>query len=249
MSDRPAAEIDCAEARRSPVWRFLPLGIIAAGLALGYAMGWHHYLTLEFLAESREALKDVVAANTAVSLAGFLVLYILAVAFSFPAASVLTVFAGFLFGWLVGGALVVMAATIGATLLFLAARNACGDALKRRLGGRLAKLADGFEKDAFAYLLVLRLAPIFPFFVVNIAPAFFHVRLRTYVAATFLGILPATFAYAYLGQGIDGVLLAAENAGRSVSPRELVTTEITFAFAALALVAAGALVVKKAWSR
>ena len=249
MTDRLAADAAGGVAGRSPAWRFLPIGLVAAGLVLGYAMGWHHYLSLDFLAASRETLKGTVAANYALSLGGFLLLYIVAVAFSFPAASILTVFGGFLFGWLAGGMAVAVGATIGATLLFLAARTAFRDVLKRRLGGKAAKLAHGFEDNAFGTLLVLRLAPVFPFFVVNIAPAFFDVRLRTYVAATFIGILPGTFAYAYLGQGIDGVLLAAENAGRSVSPSELVTTEITLAFAGLALVAAGALVVRKLWSR
>ena len=85
---------------------------------------------------------------------------------------------------------------------------------------------------------MLRLAPIFPFFVINIAPAFFNVRLRDYVAATFIGILPGTFAYAYLGEGVDSVLTAAREAGREVRLSDLVTTEITLAFVALALVAA-----------
>jgi uncharacterized membrane protein YdjX (TVP38/TMEM64 family) len=101
--------------------------------------------------------------------------------------------------------------------MFLAARSAFGDFLRDKVGGRVRRLADGFEKDAFSYLLVLRLAPIFPFFVMNIAPALFNVPLRTYVAATFLGILPGTFAYAYLGQGIDSVLVAARQAGTEVS--------------------------------
>ena len=218
--------------------RYLPLLVVACGLAFGYAMGWHHYLSLEFLAESRDSLKASVADNPLLAPLVFVLLYALAVAFSFPAASVLTVFAGFLFGWLLGGALVAVAATAGATAIFLAARTAFGDFLKRRVGDRVGKLAKGFEENAFSYLLVLRLAPIFPFFVINIAPAFFNVRPRDYVAATFIGILPGTFAYAYLGEGVDSVLTAAREAGREVRLSDLVTTEITLAFVALALVAA-----------
>ncbi len=150
----------------------------------------------------------------------------------------LTIFGGFLFGWLVGGAAVALGATAGATTLFLAARSAFGDFLRKRVGGVAARFADGFEKNAFSYLLVLRLAPVFPFFVVNIVPALFNVKLRTYVGATFLGILPGTFAYAYLGQGVDSVLLAARRAGHEASVSDLVTPEITIAFAALAFVAA-----------
>lgn len=226
------------------LWRFLPAAIVLAGLAFGYAMGWHRYLSLEFLAASGDSLKAWVAANPVTAPVTFFFVYVFAVAFSFPAASVLTVFAGFLFGWLLAGILVAFAATAGATLLFLAARSAFGNLLRKRVSGRAARLARGFEEDAFGYLLVLRLAPVFPFFVVNIAPALFDVRLRTYVAATFIGILPGTFAYAWLGQGVDSVLEAAAASGREASLGDLVTTEITIAFLLLALVAAVSTVVR-----
>lgn len=222
-----------------PVWRrYLPIIVIAAGLAAGYAAGLHTYLSLEVLAEKRDTLVAYVKDNFALSLAVYFAAYVLAVAFSFPAASVLTIFGGFLFGWLAGGIVTAFAATIGASAVFLAAKSAFGDVLRRKAGGFLNRLADGFEKDALSYLFVLRLAPVFPFFVVNIAPAFFGVPLRTYLIATFFGILPGTFAYAWLGQGVDSVLVAASEAGREVSVGDLVTPEITFAFAAMALVAA-----------
>jgi len=144
---------------------------------------------------------------------------------------------------------VAFAATTGAALLFFAARSAFGDFLKEKVGGRVKSLADGFERDAFSYLLILRLAPVFPFFVMNIAPALFNVPLRTYVAATFLGILPGTFAYAYLGQGVESVLIAAQEAGTEPSVGDLVTTEITLAFAALAFVAVMPTIIKKLRNR
>lgn len=231
-------------AHRPSYKRFAPIALLAAGLAAGYALGWHEYLSLAFLAESRDTLKMFVAENRLLSAAAFFSAYVLAVAFSFPAASILTVFGGFLFGWLLGSALVAFGATIGATALFLAARSAFGDVLRSKVGGFAAKLADGFEQNAFTYLLVLRLAPFIPFFVVNIAPALFNVRLKTYVAATFLGILPGVIAYSYLGQGLDSVLVAAQQSGRDASIGDLVTTEISLAFAGLALVAAIAAVVK-----
>jgi uncharacterized membrane protein YdjX (TVP38/TMEM64 family) len=232
------AEAGKTTKRVSAVRRFAPLAVIAAGLAFAYAMGWHRYFSLTFLAESREMLLGFVEANYALSVAGFAVVYVLAVAFSVPAASILTIFGGFLFGWLIAGTVVAFAATAGATIVFLAARSAFGDFLRDKVGGVARRLADGFEKDAFSYLLVLRLAPVFPFFVVNIAPALFNVSLRTYVAATFLGILPGTFAYAYLGEGLDSVLVAAHEAGTEISAGDLVTPQITLAFLALAAVAA-----------
>ncbi len=229
------------------IWRYAPLAIIIAGLALAYAMGWQDYFSLEFLGESRQALKKFVADNPVLAPTGFVVLYAVAVAFSFPAASILTIFSGFLFGWLAGGLYAVVAATFGATALFLAARSAFGGFLRDKVGGFAAKLADGFEKDAFGYLLVLRLAPFIPFLVVNIAPALFNVRPRTFFVATLFGIMPAAFAYAWLGQGVDSVLVAARDAGRDVGVSDLVTPEITAAFVALAVVAALSLIVRRVW--
>jgi uncharacterized membrane protein YdjX (TVP38/TMEM64 family) len=217
--------------------RFVPLAVIVVCLAAGYALGWQRYLTLDYLAASRLALKETVAANPVTAPLAFMGLYALVVALSIPAASILTIFAGFLFGWFAGGILVALAATAGATVLFLAARTAFGDFFRERAGDRVLRLAKGFEEDAFGYLLALRLAPVFPFFVVNIAPAFFHVRLRTYLAATFLGILPATFVYAYLGRSIDAVLTQAYQAGRPVGLADLVSPRVTVALLLLALIA------------
>lgn len=231
--------------QRSLLKRLAPLFVVAGGLLAGYALGLHEYLSLTFLSESRDLLRGFVAQNPVLAPLGFAVLYALAVAFSFPAASILTLFAGFLFGWLLGGALVAVAATIGASAVFLAARGALSGVLAQKIGGRVSRMARGFEDDAFNYLLVLRLAPIFPFWVVNIAPALFNVSLRTYATATFLGILPGTFAYAYLGHGLDSVLVAAAEAGREVTLGDLVTPQLTLAFGALALVAAIPVVVKK----
>ena len=228
-----------------PAWRFLPLAILLAGLTLGYSLGWHEFLTLATIAESRDALKAMVAEDQALSAATFFLVYTLAVAFSFPAASVLSVLAGFLFGWLAATVLVVCAATLGATALFLTARSACGDFLRRKISGKAAALAEGFEKDAFSYLLVLRLTPVVPFFLLNIAPALFNVSLRTYVLATLIGILPGTLAYCWLGEGLDSVIAAADAAGREPSLGDLATPQITVAFVALALVAALPLVVRK----
>jgi uncharacterized membrane protein YdjX (TVP38/TMEM64 family) len=225
--------------------RLAPLGVIAAGLGLGYAFGLQEYLSLDYLAESRSALKGYVGSHYLLSIAAFVAVYILAVAFSFPAASVLTIFGGFLFGWMVGGPLVVVSATIGASVLFLATRSAFGDFFRRKIGGKAAVLAEGFKKDAFSYLLVLRLAPVFPFFVINIASALFDVPLRTFALATLIGIIPGTLAYSYLGEGVGSVLDAAQRAGTAARISDLVTPQITLAFLALAAVAAIPLIVKR----
>ncbi|MBU4531380.1 MAG: TVP38/TMEM64 family protein [Hoeflea sp.] len=242
---RPAPETAPDKGAASAWRRYLPIAVIAAGLAAGYAAGLQEYLSLSVLAEQRESIKAFVAERQILSILGYFVLYTAAVAFAFPAASVLTIFAGFVFGWWVAGILTVFAATLGATAIFLAARSAFGDVLRRRAGPFAAKLADGFTRDAFGYLLVLRLAPVFPFLIINIAPAFFDIRLRTYVAATFLGIIPGTLAYSWLGQGLDSVIAAADAAGREISVSDLVTPEITIAFLGLAIVASIPTLIRK----
>jgi uncharacterized membrane protein YdjX (TVP38/TMEM64 family) len=233
------------ETSKSPIRRFLPAGVIVAALAFGYSMGWQRFFTLDYLAESQATLQAYVAGHPVLSRVGFFVAYALAVAIAFPAASILTIFAGFLFGWLQGGLLVAFAATLGACILFLAAQTAFGDSLRSRVGGAAKAMSEGFEKDAFNYLLFLRLAPIFPFFVINIVPALFKVPLKTYATATLLGILPGTFAYAFLGQGLGSSLDAATTAGTSLNVKDLITPQLLTAFIVLALAALLPIVIKR----
>lgn len=226
-------------------WRFAPVVLILLALAITYAMGWHRYLAISELVERRAALKAYIDLHPLLAPTLFLLLYTCAVAISLPAASLFTVIGGFLFGWLLGGTLVIVAATAGATLLFLAARSAFSGFLRARAGKRIQRLADGFEDGAFSYLLVLRLAPIFPFWLVNITPAFFDVRVSTYVGATALGIMPASFAYAFLGEGLESVLLAAAASGHDLQLKDLVTPHLTLAFLFLAIIAAIPILLKK----
>lgn len=231
------------------IWRFVPLAILAGGLAIGYALGWHEYLSLGELAARKDQLQAYASSYGILAPFLFGLLYMVATAFAFPAAGALTVFGGFLFGWALAGIVVAVSATIGATLIFLAARSALGDALRSRVKGRAEALSKGFEDNAFGYLLVLRMTPVLPFFVVNVAPALFKVRLGTYVATTFLGILPGTFVLAYLGAGVDSVLTAANAAGRTPTLGDIVTPQITLALVGLALLAISAMLVKAYWTR
>lgn len=227
--------------------RYLPLAIIAAGLLLAYSLGLHRYLSLEVFLDSREALSRFVSQNTLLASVGYVVGYAVLVAFAFPAAAIFTVASGFLFGWFLGGILTIIGATIGATVIFLAARYAFGDLLRKRAGGAIARFADGFRDDAFAYLLVLRLTPVMPFVAVNVAPAFFDVPLRTYVMATLIGIIPGSMVYAFLGSGINQALV---NVGEGdVALADLLTTEMTIALLGLAAFAILGLVLKKTYFR
>ncbi|WP_112816541.1 TVP38/TMEM64 family protein [Ensifer sp.] len=237
------------EDRRKIAGRLLLLALLVAGGFAAYAFGLQRYLSLNALVHHREALRLYVEAYPFQAAAVFFLLYVTVVVFSIPAASVLTIFAGFLFGCTVGGFLVVAAASLGSCLLFLAARSMFGDLLRRRAGPFLARFADGFCRNAFVYLLVLRLAPIFPFFIVNIAPAFLAVKLRTFAIATLIGIIPATFAYTWLGGGLDEVIARAAAAGRVLSLSDFATPKLSVALVALALIAALPLAFKWVWSR
>jgi len=124
-----------------------------------------------------------------------------------PGGAILTIAGGFLFGLWPGLFYVVMGATIGATAVFLAARAGLGD-LARRAGPRASRLKEGFRADAFNYLLILRLIPIFPFWLVNLVAALAGMRLATYVLGTFLGIIPGSFVFVSLGTGMGDIVAA-----------------------------------------
>ncbi len=195
--------------------RLWPLLLLIAGAALVFGMGWHRYLTLEELIERREALRAAIAGNLPLALFAFMGLYALVVALSIPGGAVLTLAGGFLFGWFVGGVASLVAATAGAIVVFLVARSALGEPLAARAGPWLSRLRQGFQSDAFNYLLFLRLVPLFPFWLVNLAPALLGVGLSTYVLATAIGIVPGTFAYSIAGKGLDSVIEAQQEAHQS----------------------------------
>jgi uncharacterized membrane protein YdjX (TVP38/TMEM64 family) len=176
------------------------------------AMGWHRELSLETLIRYRMTLDDFVTRHGVVAVAAFVAVYIAVVTLSLPGALYLTLTGGLLFGALCGGLASFVGATVGATLLFLMARSAFGEHLVRRAGPKAERLAEGFREDAFSYLLFLRLVPIFPFFLVNLVPALAGVRLAPFVAATAIGIVPATIAFSLVGAGLDSVI-AAQAAG------------------------------------
>ena len=143
-------------------------------------------------------------------MAGFIGIYAVLVAISFPGASFLSIFSGFLFGVVTGTFSVVIGATIGATIIFLIARSALGDGLAKRAGPFMQKFEKGLKEDELSYLFILRLVPLFPFFIVNIVPALFNVKLRNYILTTLFGIIPGVLVYVSVGNGIGDALGAGE---------------------------------------
>jgi len=244
--------------QRGGIGKFLPLAVIGGLMATVFAMGWHKYLSLQKLAENRELLAGYIDENIVVAVLAYMALYILVVALSLPGGAVLTITGGLLFGWLVGGTATVVAATLGATVLFLVVKTSLGEVLARKAGPWLSKLKSGFSENALSYLLFLRLVPAFPFWLVNIAPGLLGVRLPTYVFGTFFGIIPGTMAFSFLGSGLNTSLESAhqdfETCRAGASPEscefalgigDIVNKELLIAFAALGLVALIPIVLKR----
>lgn len=221
--------------------RLLPLFIIGAVVLLFFALDLGNYLSFAALREHRGTLLAFVEHNYLLASLAYIGLYIVVVAFSLPGATVMTLSGGFLFGTLLGGIYAVVGATIGATLLFLIAKTSVGDYLLDKAGEGIRKMQAGFAENALNYLFMLRLVPIFPFFLVNLAPAFLGVSLRVYLLATFFGIMPAAFIYALAGSGLGSVF----DRNEAFSAGSILTPQMTAALIGLALLALIPVVYKK----
>ena len=212
--------------------------LIVLGLAVFVGLHLDRYLTFEAFATNRSWFLSQVKQNPALTALAFAAVYVVATVLSLPGSSILTISAGFLFGLYVGTAIAVVSATFGATLLFFIARTSFGEFLRGRALGALQSLTEGFRKGAFNYLLFLRLVPLFPFWLINLAAAFLAVPPRTFVAGTFLGIIPGAAVYASVGSGLGRIL----DQGRKPDLDILFTPNILIpilALAALSLVPIG----------
>jgi uncharacterized membrane protein YdjX (TVP38/TMEM64 family) len=192
------------------VRRLLPLVLILAGLTAAWSFGLPQLVSWQSLAAHQAWLKEQPATHPIAAPVAYVALYALVTALSVPGAGVLTVVGGLVFGPFQGAALAVAGATSGAILLFLGARSTLARPVAQRAGPLLARIRPGLERDGFNYLLAIRLVPIVPFWIVNLAPALAGMRLVPFALATFLGIVPATVVFASIGSGIAGVLAAGE---------------------------------------
>ena len=203
--------------------------------------GLGEYLSLETLRTHRGTLTNWVASNFVLAALAFVGAYIVAVAFSMPGAVFLTLSGGFLFGAVFGTLLTVIGATIGATIIFFFAKTLFGENALDKFGAPAAKLADGIRRNAGSYLMVLRLVPLFPFFLVNLVPAFVGVPIMTYVLTTFFGIIPGTAVFSLAGAGLGSVL----DQGGAITPGSILTKEIIAGLCGLALLSLAAIPIKK----
>lgn len=225
----------------------LVIGLFLAILAAAW-LGLGPLLRLETFLLHKQVLSQFVADRMALAMLAYAVLYIVVVAFSLPFALPLSLIGGVLFGWFAGSILTAVAATIGAVLLFLAARGLFHAYFVRKTESWLGGMRREFHADAAPYLLLLRLTPLFPFAVVNLAAALLGARLGTYLWTTFVGILPGTIAFTLTGAGLGNVLeqeaesyrscLAAGRVGcrADLDPSTLISRELILGLAALGLV-------------
>lgn len=251
----PARSSSAAQWRGTAL-RLLPFVFVAVFAVLAYLAAGSGGISFEALVHHRTIIDALVTQHPVLAILAYTAIYIATVAFSLPGAAFLTVVGGFLFGFLVGTAAAIVGATVGATLIFLVARTALGEPLLRRASPRASQLAKDFREDAFSYLLFLRLVPAFPFFLVNLVPAFAGVRLGPFVAATALGVIPAAAAFALAGTGLDSVIAAQKDtyyqcvASGSPSCRmifdagDVLTPRMIIALVALGLLALAPVVVK-----
>ena len=226
MTARPAS---------SPVGKLIVVGLFAAAVGAFFYFDLKQYLSLEALKANRDSLLAYTEAHYSRSVAIYILLYFLQTVFSLPGAAIFTVAGGFLFGSFVGTLYVNVAATSGAALAFLAARYLLRDWVERKFGDRLGPIQEGFAKNAFSYVITLRLVPLFPFFLVNLVSGLTRVRLGTFVVATSIGIIPGSFVYANAGRQLGTINSLSEIA----SPRVL------GAFALLGLLALVPIVYRK----
>ncbi len=204
--------------------KLLPILFLIIGTAVFFISGSHKVLNFETLRTQSDFLQNFVETHYIRAVLFYMCAYLLITAFSLPMALPMTLFGGFLFGAYFGTFYTTTSATIGAICIFLAARYAISDYLEQKVQGILHRLKDGFNENAFTYLLTLRLIPLFPFWAVNIVPALLSVPLRTFSLSTFIGIIPATFVFTLVGSGLGEVFMSQDEFSLSsvVKPKFLI---------------------------
>lgn len=191
--------------------------VLLSGL-LGVFFYFHlyRYLSFDNLRMHRMILVAWAHQHFFQAISGFMVFYTLVVAISVPGAVILTLIAGFLFGPLFGTIAVVISATLGAFIVFMAVELALREWVAKKAAKWLQIMEQGFQKNAFSYLLFLRLVPLFPFWLVNIVPALLGISKQTFVIATFVGIIPGSFVYVMVGNGLGHVFDANKTPNLSI---------------------------------
>jgi uncharacterized membrane protein YdjX (TVP38/TMEM64 family) len=241
--------------------RWLPLILLLLATAAIVISGLHKHLSFESIATNKAHLLGFVGENRLLAVLSFMAVYIVVTALSIPGALIMTLLGGILFPFWLASFAVLIAATTGATLLFIVAKSSLGATLRSRGGEVVARMADGLQKDAASYLLFLRLVPAFPFAAVNLAAAIIGVPLKTFIWTTMLGILPGSLAFVFAATNLGSVLDerkaifdSCKLSGKtdcvfSIDYSTLVSPNLLLAFAALGCVALIPVVVRRFFNK
>lgn len=216
--------------------RYGLLALLLILLGAAWFSGLTRSLSLPALRDHQAQFQALVQANLPAAIALYALAYTAATAISLPGGSVLTMTGGLLFGAWLGGAAAITGATLGAVIIFYAARSAFGEGLRRRAegqGGLLSRVMEGARNDAFSYILALRLMPVAPFWLVNLGAGLADAPLCAYLPATFLGIIPGTFVFSFIGAGLAKVFARGGRPDLSV----IVSPQVLAPLAALAVLA------------
>lgn len=189
---------------RSAAWlRYAPLVLLVAAAAAVFSLGLHRYVSVESAVRHSETLDRIVDANPYAAFAIYVAIYSAAIVFAIPGAVVFTMFGGFLFGWFFGALGGILGSTIGGVITVLIGSASLGQSLQQAALPRFQKFAEGFRNGAFGYILLLRLIPVVPYIAINVASGLFRVPLKTFIAATMIGISPIAFSFGFIGSGLD----------------------------------------------
>jgi uncharacterized membrane protein YdjX (TVP38/TMEM64 family) len=210
--------------------KYLPLFLIGVASVAVWAAGLHQYLNFYTLRTYHQELQNFVMEHLILALFVFAILYIIIVGLSLPVATFMSLVGGLLFGQFLGTVTVVISATLGATVLFLAMRSASESFVEQKAGPWLQKMKKGFQEHGFYYLMTLRLIPFFPFVTVNLAAAFLQIPLRTFFWGTLIGIIPGSFVYVSIGNGLKDVIQEP-----NFSPKIILAPRIIIGFIGLGI--------------
>lgn len=205
--------------------KLIPLIFILCAIALFWILGLEEYLNKNYILDNKQLIQNYINDDFALSIILFGAIYAGVVALSLPFASFMTLMAGFFFGLYWGVFIVIFSATLGATFIFLISKGSFGRPLRKKAGKIYKRIESDMNKNAVSYLLFLRLVPLFPFFLVNIIPALFNIKTRTYIWTTAIGILPGSTIYVNIGQSLD----------RIENPSDFISPDIILAIALLGL--------------
>lgn len=209
------------------------IGLLSIGIASMIWFGANDNLGIDLLRKHQYELLAFVTSKPVLAGLAFVAIYAIAVAASIPGLAVFTMAGGYLFGWVLGAAYTMIAATLASACVFLLARSAFGEAMRERAGPMIQRFARGFQESGLTYVFIMNLIPIFPYVVVTTLPAACGVSLPVYVFGAFFGILPATILLARVGSGLGDVL--AEDGPIQIT--NFMTTDITLSLAGLAFLA------------